>query len=176
VAFTGALTHRAGLGFLAGALRRFLDAHPGAELYCAANHRLPPPLRDHPALRRVGPTAWPAYRRALPTMARRIAVYPLPDTPFARARSRSKLIEHAVMGAAPLYSAHWPRGPGAAAEGAGLALEADPEAWAAALAALAASPARARALAAGATALARRLEDPARQRALWTRLLGTAIS
>jgi hypothetical protein len=172
VGFSGAQTHGPALRFVAPAVAAFLDAVPDAELHLAAGHRLPAALRGRPQVRPEPATGWAAYRRAAPELARHVALYPLPDTPFARARSANKLIEHAVMGAAPLYPERWGPGRAAAAEGAGLALPDDPSAWTAALRELAAAPARARALAAGAQALARRLNDPAPQRALWARLLG----
>ncbi len=47
---------------------------------------------------------WWLYRRALARMRFHLAIYPLGDTPFNRARSASKLYEHALVGAASLMS------------------------------------------------------------------------
>ncbi len=171
LAFAGAQTHAAALARLAPALADALAALAGARLHLSASHRPPRPLRGHPALRPEPAVRWPAYRAALAGMRRHIALYPLAQGPFAAARSANKLIELALMGAAPLYPARWPQGAAAAAEGAGLALPDDPGAWFEAILALAADPGRRRALAEGAQRLARRLNDPAPQRALWRRLL-----
>lgn len=173
IGFTGGQTHAAMLTFSAPALAAVLAAHSDATLVMAPGHRPPASLRGHPRLRREG-GSWEAYRSALPTLWRHIVLYPTPDTPFARARSVNKLIEHAIIGAAAIYSERWQWAQTAAAAGAGLVAPHKPAAWRDAAMALAADPALARQLAQRALALAARLNDPAAQRALWWRLLGLA--
>jgi hypothetical protein len=48
--------------------------------------------------------SWWRYRRALRSARFHLALYPLRDTAFNRARSASKLYEHALVGAASLMS------------------------------------------------------------------------
>lgn len=169
-AFLGAGTHRASLPFIAETISRAMRTAPDLRLAISGNHRgrirLPPDR-----LSVIEETVWTGYRRAARRLRAHVALYPLPPTRHAAARSANKLIEHALIGAAPLYVEDWGPGRAAAAEGAGLALPRDPEIWAAALSALAEDRARARRLAERAQALARRLSRPDPQRALWRRLL-----
>ncbi len=171
-AFTGARTHASDLKFVARAAAEFLDAEPRARLHLAANHSPPAILRRHLRCRPFAETRWTEYRCALGAMRRWIALYPLGDGPFARARSANKLTEHALMGAAGLYAEGWAPGRAAAAAGAGLALPRDPRAWREAMAALAAAPDVARAMAEAGAALARARNVAAPQQTLWARLLG----
>jgi hypothetical protein len=170
LAFLGAGTHRSGARFARAVFDIIRAEFPDIVLFLSANHR---GAFDgvRPGLRHVEPTAWPDYRAYLAEARRHLALYPVPDTAHARARSANKLVEHALVGAAPLYSEIWPRGRIAAAAGAGLALPHDPRAWAAAARGLIRDRAAAKALAAGAQALARRLTAPEAQRALWRALL-----
>ncbi|MGF1502195.1 MAG: hypothetical protein ACFBSD_10295 [Paracoccaceae bacterium] len=161
-------THRGDLAAYASALAQVLDLCPDAELHLAANHRPPPPLAGHPRLRRFPETSWPAYRTSLSGRRLHLALYPLLDTATNRARSINKLIEHAVAGAAGVYSASWSGS--AAAEGAGLLLPPEPDAWADALPPLIADRDRTAALAAAGQARARTLNRAAPQRELWAHL------
>jgi hypothetical protein len=170
VAFLGAGTHRGALEFLAETIHRASSLEKRIRFWLSANHkgrfraaRLPIDF--------VGTTAWPAYRRALVAHPRHLALYPLPDTPYAGARSANKLIEHAVIGAGAIYSQTWSCGAAAAATGAGLALPHDPASWAEATACLAADGRRARALAEGVQRYAAMLNRPDAQRRLWSELM-----
>ena len=170
--FTGAQTHRAGLRLIARALEPLLRGDSDLRLHLAANHAVPRRLRRAPGLRPEPATNWTAYRAALASMRRHVALYPVADTPFGRARSVNKLIEHALIGAAPIYSDTWPRAQSAVGRGAGIAAALRPAVWAEAVAALRADPAKARETASAAQAFAREINRPEPQRALWTRLLG----
>jgi hypothetical protein len=172
IGFTGAQTHRAGLRLAAAAVAPLLRARADLELHLAGNHPLPQALRGLPGVRRNPAVSWTAYRAALPGMRRHVALYPTPDTAFARARSVNKLIEHALLGAAPIYSTQWPRARIAAETGACVLARNTPEDWRTAVAALLADPARRAAIVAAGAALARRLDRPEAQRALWTDLMG----
>ncbi|QDL91140.1 hypothetical protein FDP22_04695 [Paroceanicella profunda] len=171
IVFLGAQLHGADLAFLLPALGAVLKAVPQARFTLSAGHALPPDWEGHPQLRRIPGLRWRDYRAGLTGRRFHLALYPLLDTPFNAGRSRNKIIEHAVVGAAPLYSDTWPEGREAAAAGAGLALPNRPEDWAQALIRLAADRAALRALAAAARAHAEAINRPDRQRALWERLL-----
>ncbi len=166
IAYLGSAVHRGDLAFLAPALRRLLDARPELELHLAANHRAAP-LAGHPQVRPIRATAWPDYRRWLAGRRFDIAVYPLLDTAVNRARSVNKLIEHAIVGAAGLYSGCWPEARRVARRGAGLVLANRAEDWAEAIEALAADARLRRRLALAGRALAADLNHPGRARAFW---------
>ncbi len=165
-AYLGSAVHAADLDFLRPVLAALLARHPALEIHLAANHRLGG-LWDHPRLVPIRETAWPAYRRALRHRRVHLALYPLLDTPANRARSVNKIIEHAIVGAAGIYSAAWPEAARVARRGAGLVLANEPEAWIAGASALIADPARRRALAARGRALAADLNHPGPQRNFW---------
>ncbi|MEM9047291.1 MAG: hypothetical protein AAGC92_01110 [Pseudomonadota bacterium] len=171
IAFLGAQLHADDLRFLLPVLARTLDTHADVTVTLSAGHALPSELAAHPRLRLMAGLSWPAYRAALRDRRFHLALYPLRATPFNAGRSRNKIVEHAVVGAAPLYSAGWPPGDAAAAAGAGLALPERPEIWAAAIAALIADRPRMARMAAAARAHASRINDPAAQRRLWAALL-----
>lgn len=175
VAFLGAGTHAATIAFLSTALRLLLRADPRVRVTVSANHgrAMAGAVPAH-RLRVLAPVTWEGYRAQLPALRAHVALYPLPDTPFARARSTNKLIEHALVGAAPLYSVDWPRARLAAAGDAGLVLPPVPAVWAEATAALLRDPAWLRRLAGGAQRLAEGLNGAGRQRALWGELLGAS--
>lgn len=172
VAFLGAGTHAAAIPFLGAMLGPLLRAHPEMRITVSANHgramaRAVPPDR----LRVLSPVTWEEYRSQLAGLRAHLALYPLAETAFARARSSNKLIEHALVGAAPLYSGGWPRARLAASEGAGLALPPSPAAWAEAVAVLLDDRPGLRGLAARAQALAARINVAERQRTIWEELL-----
>lgn len=171
IAFLGAALHASDLAFLLPALPELLAALPEATFAVPAGHALPPGLATHPRVRRLPGLRWPDWRRHLPGLRFHLALYPLRPTALNAARSVNKLIEHAVTGAVTLASPVWAPGREAAARGAALVLPDDPGAWVAAVRALAADRARLRAMAAAARAHAAALNDPAPQRALWSRLL-----
>jgi hypothetical protein len=173
-AYLGSAVHRADLGFLWPAVAAALAAVPRLRFHLPERHRVPAALEGHPRLLRIPGRGWTAYREGLAGRRFHMALDPRLDTPFNRGRSVNKLIEHAVAGAAPLYSRSWPAGRQAEAAGAGLALRNDPADWQAALLHLAMRPMAARGLAAGAEALARKLNRPEPQRRLWASLLGLA--
>jgi len=171
MAYLGSAVHRTDLEFLLPAVERLLAAHSRLRFHLPARHRLPARLEAHPRIRRIPGTGWTAYRHALAGRRFHIALYPLMDTPFNRGRSPNKLIEHAIVGAAPVYSTSWAEGTRAAEEGAGLCLPNDGHAWHAGIAGLIGDAARMQRIAAGAQALGRRLNDPRPQRKLWRELL-----
>ncbi len=176
IGFSGAQTHQAGLRLAAAAMAPLMREDPELRFHLAANHRMPRRLRTTPGLRLAPETSWTAYREALPRQRRHVALYPVANTVFGRARSVNKLIEHALLGAAPIYAESWPRSRIALEAGAGLVAPSRVEAWSEAAMTLRREPERAREIAAAAQALARELNRPDPQRALWARLLGLRLS
>ena len=64
----------------------------------------PAELAQHARVNVRAPMSWWRYRRALRAARFHLALYPLRDTAFNRARSASKFYEHALVGAASLMS------------------------------------------------------------------------
>ncbi|MEM9145613.1 MAG: hypothetical protein AAGC57_05390 [Pseudomonadota bacterium] len=165
LAFLSSAVHRGDLAMLAPVLRAVLDSGR-AELFVPANHALGR-LRGHPLVRPVAATSWPDWRTWLTRQRMHLALYPLRDTAVNRARSANKIIEHAVVGAAGLYSESWPEASRIARRNAGLVLPSDPEAWRAAIMGLLDDPERRLALATAGRGLAADLTHPGLQRAFW---------
>jgi len=170
IGYLGSTAHAGDLAWIAPALRAVLDAEPRAELHLAANHRSGP-LAGHPRLRPIAATDWTGYRRWLRGARLHLAVYPMLETPVNRARSVSKIVEHAMAGAAALYPDHWPETARVVRRGAGAALPMDRDAWRDAALALLRDADRRRALAEGGRALAADLAHPGRQVAFWRHAL-----
>lgn len=165
----GSGSHGPALARVAPAILALLTTMPAAQFTYFAERPIDPALEAHPRGTRLQPKPWPEYQRWLARQRFHLALYPLLDTAFDRARSANKLREHAIVGAAGLYPEWWQP---ARALGAGaLTAPAEPAQWHEALRA-ATNPAMLRAVAAEA---ARRLageDQAARQRALWAELLG----
>ena len=132
---------------------------------------MPGTFAGHPRVLRIPGQGWAEYRCGLGGRRFHLALYPLMDTPFNRARSVNKLIEHAVVGAAGLYSRNWAEAWRAEHGGGGLVLRNRRIDWVAAICHLLGQPEAMRGLAAGAGALGASLNQPAPQRHLWAGLL-----
>jgi hypothetical protein len=116
--------------------------------------------------------SWERYRAFVAAHRFHIALAPALDTTFNRARSLSRLHDHAAYGAAGLYSDHPPFA-GTIADGAsGRLLPNDPEAWQAALLDLTDDRDAVRLLAEGGQRLSAALGDHGRVRSFWQRELG----
>lgn len=167
LAYLGSVVHKSDLEFLLPVLACLLSRHPNLRVHIPERHSLPHGFDQHPRVLRIPGLGWTAYRDGLHDRRFHIALYPLLDTPFNRARSLNKLIEHAVVGAAPIYSADWAE---SVRETQGISAIRVPNrlhAWAEAASALIRAPHRAREVARGAQRLAARLNDPGPQRRLW---------
>lgn len=171
MAFLGSVVHRGDLLFILPVVRRLLNVHDRLVFHVPERHRLPADLERHPRVRRIEGLGWTAYRKEIAARRFHLALYPLLDTPFNRARSSNKLIEHAVVGAAPVYSARWPEAARAGTVGAGLGLPNDEQAWFDALNALLTNTAQMADLADAAQRLAKRINQREPQRRLWRRLM-----
>lgn len=171
LAYLGSAAHRGDLQFLLPVVRRLLAENRSLRFNLGAEPRLPADLEGHPRVRRIPGRTWTDYRRELAGRRFHVALYPLMDTPFNRGRSPNKLIEHAVAGAAPVYSASWREARRASVHNAGLCLSNDPDAWYRAVSDLIAERAEMHRLAAAAQQLGRSLNCADKQRTLWRDLM-----
>ena len=164
----GSGSHAAALGEIAPAIARWLADDPQTHFTYFAASAVHEALEHHPRARRLEPKPWGEYRRWLARQRFHLALYPLLATRFDRARSASKLTEHAIIGAVGVYPEDWP--PAELLAGGAILAPPSPARWGEALAginraALAETAARA------ADAL-RQTDSRARQAALWHSLLG----
>jgi hypothetical protein len=167
LAFLATRSHAASLGLLEAIADGLAARLPGARITVFLGRHLPRNLQRHPAIENRAALAWPAFRRLLHSERFHIGLGLLPDTPFNRGRSITKLLDHAAVGAAGLYSARPPFS-SVVREGAdGRLLADDPHAWCEAIAQLCRDPDAACRLARAGYALARARGDPARLRAFW---------
>jgi hypothetical protein len=103
----GTASHAGALARLAPVLARVLCRHASARLTYVAPRGGYDSLADLPGTRRIAPRSWPAWQRWLAGQRFHLALYPLLDEAFDRARSSAKLWEHAQVGAAGLYPTGW---------------------------------------------------------------------
>lgn len=171
LAYLGSAAHRADLQFMLPVVRRLLAENDVLRFNIGLEHRLPGDLDAHPRVRRIPGRTWPEYRLELARRRFHVALYPLLDTPFNRGRSPNKLIEHAVLGAAPVYSTSWREARRAGVHDAGLCLPNDRAAWHQAISCLVSDRAEMHRLALGAQRLGRSLNSAEPQRRLWRTLM-----
>ena len=164
-------TQRAALAQVAPAVLALLDRHKTLSFTYFANRSIAPALEKHPRARRLEPMTWREYQRWMSRQRFHLALYPLAQTPFDRARSASKLTEHAILGAAARYP---DSGAPARALGEGALLAPDnPAQWEDAIESAITARTALRGVAQQARDLLMR-QDPAQaQRALWQGILGT---
>lgn len=104
----GSASHRGALAATAPIMREVLDRHAGITFTYFSPRTIDGGLERHPRARRVEPMTWPEYQRWMGRNRFHLGLYPLAQTPFDRARSASKLSEHAILGAAALCPQGWP--------------------------------------------------------------------
>lgn len=166
----GSGSHAGAFAALAPAIADLLRSRDDVTFTYVGREPPHPALAAHPRVRRVPPMSWPRYRRWLGRRRFHLALYPLAATPFDRARSTNKLLEHAIVGAVGIYPADW--APADAVGGGALRAPADPAAW---CDALVDAVARRGDLALVAAEAARALTahgKRAMQRRLWDEILG----
>ncbi|NOW44557.1 hypothetical protein FHW96_000699 [Novosphingobium sp. SG751A] len=122
----GSGSHRGALAAIAPIMRDLLDRHQNLRFTYFSPRTIDQGLERHSRARRIEPMTWPEYQRWMARNRFHLALYPLTQTAFDRARSASKLTEHAIMGAAGLYPQGWP--PAQGHEGALMAPD-RPEEW-----------------------------------------------
>lgn len=172
IVFAATRSHLKDLDFFAPAIAGFLKARPDAHLTTFLNGHAPAAFKGLPNVTHHSPMGWEKYRAFVATHRFHVALAPALDTAFNRARSLSRMHDHAAYGAAGLYSAQPPFA-GTIADGtSGRLLPKDPEAWQAALFDLADHRDGARHLAEGGQRLSVALGDHGRVRSFWRRQFG----
>jgi len=119
---------------------------------------------------------WGAFQRVLKRERFHLAVAPSLDTPFNRARSINKVLDHAAVGTAGLYSSCSPAAAVVKNGRDGMLLENDPQVWRLELERLITEPDRMRQIAVGGMELSAQIGDPARVRMFWEKRFDLASS
>jgi hypothetical protein len=169
----GTGSHQAGLDFLKPVIAALLERHERFHFTYVGHGPRMGALDAHPRVHRERPQSWRRYRRTLGRRRIHLGLYPLPDTPFNRARSRNKVLEHAIVGAVGVYSRSWL----AADKLQGCAILAGENAadWIEALSPYLDEPQKLRPLAQAARQIFAALNDSKSQRQFWADVLGATL-
>lgn len=167
IAFLGTRSHAGTLPLLKAIGEALNRLQPDARLHLFFGRHLPPEIASMRAVIGHAPVPWPQFQEFTRRSRFHIGLAPVLDTPFATARSITKLMDYAAVGAAGLYGRRAPFD-GVITDGRdGLLLGDDPGEWVDAILKLAADPARRMALAREGAALAARLGHPSLVRRFW---------
>lgn len=169
IAHLGTASHGGALARLAPVLRDILARHPRASFTYVAPASADPLAGVEQTLR-IAPRSWAAWRRWLAGHRFHLALYPLQDEPFDRARSNAKLWEHAQVGAVGLYPQGWT--PADVLGGGALHAGPDPEQWGAAIEAAIRTESRLEEKAREASGQLSACKFCAKQQRLWSTILG----
>ncbi len=172
IVFAATRSHLQDLNHIAPALAEALHARPDLRLTTFLNGHAPRPLRHLPNAIHLPMMEWNRYRAFVAENRFHAAIAPALDTPFNRARSISKLHDHAAFGAAGIYSAQQPFDRIVTHNKSGILLSNDPAEWRDTLLDLAGRRERVQRLAAGGQVLSQTLGDMRRVRNFWLRELG----
>ncbi len=172
IVFAATRSHLQDLIHIAPALAEALHARPDLRLTTFLNGHAPRPLRHLPNAIHLPMMEWNRYRAFVAENRFHAAIAPALDTPFNRARSISKLHDHAAFGAAGIYSAQQPFDRIVTHNKSGILLANDPAEWRDTLLDLADRRERVHRLAAGGQVLSQTLGDMRRVRNFWLRELG----
>lgn len=175
LAFFGTRSHNTSLGLIEEIAERLRERLPGARLTLFFGRHLPASLARLPNIDNRKALPWGEFRQLLSREPFHIGLAPLPDTPFARARSITKLLDHAAAGVAGLYS-DAPPFAGAITHGRdGLLLPWDARVWVREIERLEGEREQLVGMARQGVGLARILGSPAQLRAFWLARLGIAV-
>ena len=172
IVFAATRSHLEDLGHIAPALAEVLHRRPDAQLTTFLNGHAPRCLRMLPNAIHLPMMEWSRYRAYVAENRFHLAVAPALDTPFNRARSISKLHDHAAYGAAGLYSRQQPFDRIVIHNKSGLLLSNDPSEWRDTILDLCDRRDHTMKLAAGGQILSQTLGDMKRVRNFWLRELG----
>ena len=172
LAFLGTRSHANGLDFLAPVLEQVLASGQNITFTAFFGRYLPARIARLPGVENHAPLSWAAYRERMAGERFHVLLAPLPDTPFNRGRSLTKLMEAAATGAVLLASNRPPFSAAVESGRDGMLLGDDPSDWVLEIRRLAAERDEARSLAEGAADLARRIGDPERVALFWRERLG----
>lgn len=169
--FSATASHLVDLRALSAELASVLNGNEGLHLTTFLGDQVPEALQLANCTHH-GPQSWADYRRTLAAGRFHIGLAPLKATPFNRARSGTRLLDHAAVGAAGLYSAVGPFAKLIEPGQNGMLLADAPGAWGEAVRALVRDRALCRKLAEGGQKSAKEFGDPDRVRRFWRELLG----
>jgi hypothetical protein len=169
----GTRSHRADTESIASAVLAALAGVPKLIVTTFLGSYAPPEFRNHPRITNRAPLPWPAFREVLRSERYHIALAPALPTDFNRARSISRLLDHAAFGAAGIYSNQPPFSERIAHGKDGILVDGGPGNWIDALITLATDLPKTEAIAAAGRDLAERLGNPERVRRFWHERLGT---
>ena len=172
IVFAATRSHLQDLGHVAAALADVLQRRPDARLTTFLNGHAPRALRHLPNAIHLPMMEWNRYRAYVAENRFHVAIAPALDTPFNRARSISKLHDHAAFGAAGIYSQQQPFDRIVTHNKSGLLISNEPLEWRDTLLDLAERREKALKLAAGGQVLSQTLGDMRRVRNFWIRELG----
>jgi hypothetical protein len=165
----GTASHGGALARAARPILSTLDRFPAARFTFIGVRGAHAELEAHPQARRYEPMRWMRYQRWLPRQRFHLALYPLAQTPFDRARSANKLIEHAIVGAVGVYPGDW--APAGTMGSGALLAPSDPAAWHDVLIDAIERRDEIAGTAALAAASVPAINDPVAQRRFWARVL-----
>ena len=174
IVFAATRSHLQDLGHIAPALAEVLRQRPDARLTTFLNGHAPRSLRMLSNAIHLPMMEWSRYRAFVAENRFHVAIAPALDTPFNRARSISKLHDHAAFGAAGVYSRQEPFDRIVINGKSGLLLSNDPAEWRDTLLDLANRPEHTLKIAAGGQILSQTLGDMRRVRNFWMRELELA--
>jgi hypothetical protein len=170
VVFAATRSHLEDLNHIAPTLSATLKERPDIRLTTFLNGHAPRCLQLPNAIH-LPMMEWSRYRAFVAENKFHVAIAPALDTPFNRARSISKVHDHAAFGAAGLYTHQPPFDRIVAHESSGLLLSNDPEQWRTSLLDLSNRRDWTLKIAGGGQALSHSLGDQARVRNFWLREL-----
>jgi hypothetical protein len=168
----GTRSHHADIVSIASAVTAALAEVPALTITTFLGHHAPAEFRGHPKITNRAPLPWPAFREILQNERYHIALAPALPTDFNRARSISRILDHAAFGAAGIYTDQPPFSQRIGNNEHGILLAAGSQSWSDALISLANDLPKAKALAAAGRNLAERLGDPERVRRFWDQRFG----
>ncbi len=172
IAFLGSRSHAGTLPLLDVMALRLARTCPQATLHLFFGRHLPTSMARRDNVVNNPPVAWSQFQAFCRRTPFHIGLAPVLDTAFGKARSITKIMDHAAVGAVGLYSDREPFKQVIEHGRAGLLVADGADAWTAAILDLVASPASAQAMARAGAALASDLGDPLRVRRFWLSELG----
>lgn len=168
----GSGSHAAGLAYLEPVVEELLQRNLRLHFTYVGHEPSLGALDGHARVIRIRPQSWRRYRRWIGRQRFHLGLYPVPDTPFDKARSHNKLLEYGVIGAVGAYSKSWP----AARQMKGSAIIADGEReWIEAISRLLSAPEKLRTLATAARPALDQLNEAVTQRRFWSGLLDVVL-
>lgn len=169
--FCATASHLADLRMISGDLSALLRAHAGLHLTTFLGNQVPDGLRLNNC-HHLAPQSWAEYRQSIANTRFHIGLAPLQSTAFNTARSATRMLDHAALGAAGIYSNIHPFcsviDPGQD----GVLVRAQPDGWSKAILQLAEDPIERKRLAMEGQRTAGRIGDQLRVRQFWRELLG----